>query len=584
MEILYTTNQILPRIGQVDIFSKFEESLSQEKLRKFEKRKDVKILLDLNHKYDEITNKFLELRKLEKNKQKLNSKNGPNYKLRNGKNLFELSIRETSKMDDIYQMLFKYEKYLNMNIISYLPNLNKLEISFSELILPFPTNIESGNFFKSLIYLDLSFNNLSKSVFEYLKEITSLQILCLAGNKLSSDIPDITNLLNLEELDLSYNEITSSFLNTEYNKNEVIEVLEKIQENFGNNSRTYHNANFFQNSHKNPTEENKISQSTYETEFNINSMNSLVNSISGYEDLNKILKTSIQEFFHTISNLKRLKKLDISHNKIHFFDVDPIRLHKENGFSQLRNLNISHNLISEEISIILVVNIPKLECIDISRNPIVENKRAYENIEYEIFKNKNIFMINDKRKKSDYTFFKNKVGKTIRSNVFEKFEYKLKNFEIVNVNKFNENVKKYVEEKSKYFSKIQKEIEEDGVLPILNKSDNGSDDYCESKKLIKDESNLFITKADVCDDEKKKNNIKNSNEIFYNKCESYDQFLNLANSCLGKEKHYKKPIPILNAYQRLRYALSKTNSHEELDIANYMKPTISNINHQIYES
>ena len=36
----------------------------------------------------------------------------------------------------------------------------------------------------------------------------------------------------------------------------------------------------------------------------------------------------MQDFFHKISLLKILKKLNLSHNRINFFDVDPIFIQK----------------------------------------------------------------------------------------------------------------------------------------------------------------------------------------------------------------------------------------------------------------
>ena len=40
-----------------------------------------------------------------------------------------------------------------------------------------------------------------------------------------------------------------------------------------------------------------------------------------YNQVQKYFKTNIRDFFHNLSLLKKLKKLDLSNNKIHFFDI-----------------------------------------------------------------------------------------------------------------------------------------------------------------------------------------------------------------------------------------------------------------------
>jgi len=580
MEIFSKTDQRLPKIQNVDVFNFFKESLAKEKFKKFEKRKDIKILLDIKDKYYKISENHLETRKKEKSKEKLNDKSYPYpyYELKNGKNLFELNEKEIAIIDNIYELCFKYQKNLDFNRLSFFPNLNKLESTFTEI--NFPQKIRKANFFKSLTYLDLSFNNLTKSVFDVLKEIKSLKYLFLSGNKLTSDIPDISNLSNLEEIDFSYNQISSHFLNLEFTNNEqLVEIFKNIQENANEKFK-------FDPIHSEQEKETgiKISSSTSETAFSSQPFSG-VNYNYGYEELNKILKTNVQEFFHNLANLTMLKKLNLSHNKIHFFDVDPIRLHKEKGFHKLKNLNISFNLIAEEIAIILVVNIPKLRRIEISHNPIVLNKQAYENIEFEIFKNKNILLINNKNKEENFTFFKNKKGLDRNLQEVEKFSYKVKNVDIVDVNKFSQSVRQVVGKKSKYFAKIKKEIEDYQSETLEDRKDEKIvEEVLESKSLIRKNSSLFITKAD--EDSEEKGDPIQRKEKYSNSCESYDEFLNLARVCYGKEKHYKKTLPIVGAYHRLRYLLNnlQTSSQEEFGKANYMKPTRSIINQHLDNS
>ena len=106
------------------------------------------------------------------------------------------------------------------------------------------------------------------------------------------------------------------------------------------------------------------------------------------------METNIQPFFHKLSLLKNLKTLNLSHNKIHFFDISQDFLQKNNGFNQLENLDLSNNIIEDEIAILMVINLPVIKYIDVSENPLVNNKAAFEDIEYEIFKFKNILLTN----------------------------------------------------------------------------------------------------------------------------------------------------------------------------------------------
>ena len=109
-----------------------------------------------------------------------------------------------------------------------------------------------------------------------------------------------------------------------------------------------------------------------------------------YEEIQNYLKTNIQGFLHNLSTLPKLKILDLSNNKIHFFDIDPFHIQQSNGFRSLVNLDISNNVINEELGIILVMNLPAVEALYFDGNPLLKNKKVFENIEYEIFRSKNI--------------------------------------------------------------------------------------------------------------------------------------------------------------------------------------------------
>ena len=71
--------------------------------------------------------------------------------------------------------------------------------------------------------------------------------------------------------------------------------------------------------------------------------------------------------------------------------------------------------LEEEISILLVVNVPQLEHLDITNNPITHNKEAFDNIEYEIFKSKNMLLTNNAIYKKIKTKSTNKIIEALRN-------------------------------------------------------------------------------------------------------------------------------------------------------------------------
>ena len=187
------------------------------------------------------------------------------------------------------------------------------------------------------------------------------------GNFIKADICDISSLSNLEELDLSYNSIESFFVN--------LNMLKELKNN-SNNILAINQSSI-----------NYNDRETNEKHFD--------ETQKTFQKLQIYLKTNLQDFYHKLSLLKKLKFLNLSNNKIHFFDIDPFFVQQNNGFAELKSIDLSSNLIEEEISILLVVNVPQLEHLDITNNPITHNKEAFDNIEYEIFKSKNILLTNN---------------------------------------------------------------------------------------------------------------------------------------------------------------------------------------------
>ena len=279
----------------------------------------------------------------------------------------------------------------------------------------------------------------------------NLRILNLMGNFITTDIPDLTELEYLEELNLSYNHIESYFINlnllkdfklhgnniiqeqnnqnnSDYNKlNQTEESKDEdvvnTQSNIRNNENKKKNKTLSESS-KN-TEEMKThsiesnsknassktdvaggnfsnnNNSNFKIEKNNNSYNDreinakhLSNNQQIFFNLQKYLETNIQPFFHKLSMLKNLTTLNLSHNKIHFFDISQDFLLKNKGFPKLENLDLSNNIIEDEIAILMIINLPVIKNVDVSENPLVNNKTAFEDIEYEIFKFKNILLTN----------------------------------------------------------------------------------------------------------------------------------------------------------------------------------------------
>lgn len=745
---------------QTDLLGVFEDGISKEKLRKIEMRKDALIILKVNQKYDIIAKRM---------ESPIYSSNGPFVKLKDGRNLFEIEDYEIENINYVYELKFQEIDYLRIKVLSLLPELCKLEIKFSNIWLPdLKPEISHTMFFPNLQNLDLSFNNLTDEILYYVKSVRTLKTLNLMGNQITHEIPDLSELINLEELNLSSNNIVSYFSNvdmatnnysensinnnhthvshfnlmlsgkdfnnnnpnkdlenneneknskevlnlndnnnndesrneiqknnknyddaddagnTNNEKNNIKETSKNIQNlsqiNNNNNvssmtQQTTHNnlknsndkelnenaaakannANEIDNnsdkisnqSHQNLTNDLKkitdhsnnfnneergkktgysnnngnnnnyhrknISSKNYSSQPSRNNMEDEMEennqaTVDTYEEWQKFLRTNLQDFYHKLSALRNLKTLNLSHNKIHFFDIDPYYIQQINGFSKLNTLDISYNLIDEEISILLVMNIPNLKSIDITCNPITRKKTAYENIEYEIFKTKNILLINSKPFNFNSQIWQppNKIDFTRRKN-FNKYAnltnevndkkifYKVNSdLRIEPVRDFNKKIKSKITSMLEHKKKMDEEIIKDQIpeyeIDILENSpenDNENNNLDKSNKeekssiksylnSKKNKENVFLTNTDSHIN--KLLLMKDKNYEGNEGSENYINFLSLASQCFGKEKHYKNTMPISNAYQKLRFILNNlpTSVNENYEAPNrYMKPTIS---------
>jgi len=709
-------------------------------------RKDALIILKVKQKYDLIAKRM---------ESPIYSNNGPFVKLKDERNLFEIEDYEIENINYIYELKFQEIDYLRIKVLSLLPELSKLEIKFSNIWLPdLRPNLSQTIFFSNLQNLDLSFNNLTDEILHYVKSIKTLKTLNLMGNQITHEIPDLSELENLEELNLSSNNIVSYFLNlnlatnnysensnTNYNThvshfnlmlsgkdfnninaNNAVENNENdkkskeviILNNNNDNSNENQNINAFNdpiNENNKPSINQKeiskniqnisqinnhnISNLTQQTTLNnlkisnnnelndlpekLNNENEMENfekvsnysqnliddlktntdqannldeergkrtensnngnynhrkNISSknyssqssrnnmknemednnqavldtYEEWQKFLKTNLQDFYHKLSALKNLKTLNLSYNKIHFFDIDPYFIQQINGFSKLNTLDVSYNLIDEEISILLVMNIPNLKSIDITCNPITRKKTAYENIEYEIFKTKNILLLNSKPYNFNSQIWQppNKINFSRRKN-FNKYanlmneENEKKNFYKVNsdikiepVREFNKKMKSKINSMLEHRKKMDEEIIKNQIPEYeINILENTSENDNESNNLDKSDKDDKSSLKSYLNSRKNKENVfltntdSHINKLLLMKDKSYEgnegsenyiNFLSLANGCFGKERHYKTIMPISNAYQKLRFILNNlpTSVNENYEASNrYMKPTIS---------
>jgi len=93
------------------------------------------------------------------------------------------------------------------------------------------------------------------------------------------------------------------------------------------------------------------------------------------------------------------------------------------------------------------MNIPHLENIDITKNPIVDRREIFESVEYEIFKNKNIFLQNKEKTPELIPYINGKKNVQLHQPY-----YSVKSNKIKPLNEFRRTVQKKLEEikKSKY--------------------------------------------------------------------------------------------------------------------------------------
>ena len=454
-----------------DLLDLFEEGIAKEKLHKIELRKDAMMLLRIKQKYDIISQHFSKYKDRTFGGHK--KAKFPVIKLNNGENLLMYPPDEMYQFYEVYEIFLEELQNCNISFFGALPNLHKLSIRFSNISLMDEKEYLSTPRYVNLRELNLNCNNLDSSCLDIICHMKNLRILNLMGNFINAEIPDMSQLEFLEEINLSYNHIESYFVNlnllkdfklhgnniipeneneegtknqTEESKDEdVVNTQTNIKNSKPNKKKLKENNNNMSDTSKNNNEESK----TYSVESNFNKRENMSNNIDknnniSYNDreinakhlsnnqqiffnLQKYLETNIQPFFHKLSLLKNLKSLNLSHNKIHFFDINQEYLQKNNGFRRLETLDLSNNIIEDEIAILMIINLPVIKNVDVSENPLVNNKAAFEDIEYEIFKFKNILLTNRvKPRKTNKIILKDLLAFPPAPYLVKKFPFKPK--------------------------------------------------------------------------------------------------------------------------------------------------------------
>ena len=455
-----------------DLLDLFEEGIAKEKLHKIELRKDAMMLLRIKQKYDIISQHFSKYKDRTFGGHK--KAKFPVIKLNNGENLLMYPPDEMYQFYEVYEIFLEELQNCNISFFGALPNLHKLSIRFSNISLMDEREYLSTPRYVNLRELNLNCNNLDSSCLDIICHMKNLRILNLMGNFINAEIPDMSQLEFLEEINLSYNHIESYFVNlnllkdfklhgnniipeneneegtknqTEESKDEdVVNTQTNIKNSKPNKKKLKENNNNMSDTSKNNNEESK----TNSVESNFNKRGNMSNNLDknnnniSYNDreinakhlsnnqqiffnLQKYLETNIQPFFHKLSLLKNLKSLNLSHNKIHFFDINQEYLQKNNGFRRLETLDLSNNIIEDEIAILMIINLPVIKNVDVSENPLVNNKAAFEDIEYEIFKFKNILLTNRvKPRKTNKIILKDLLAFPPAPYLVKKFPFKPK--------------------------------------------------------------------------------------------------------------------------------------------------------------
>lgn len=423
-----------------DMIEDFSLGLDNLMIKNEFHRKDRQLFELRNRKYRRTLKKIN--KKIESKERLIDYNNSNNEKQ---KNIFIIEERDT---------------YFEMNQLNHIPYLSMLKLSFCDI------NYNNEGNFINLKILELKFCNLTNKILKNISIIENLNQLSLKGNNLNEHLNPLyfCNLKKLEILDLSNNKIKSFFLK---NKN-----YEKINYNEISKEENLNKSSFDSNK-GNKTNEifNKIG---------IKEVNNNINILITPEDHtiennlnNKYLNSNLRNFFNILGDLF-LIDLNLSHNFIHYFDFTNENFNKK--YSKLKKLDFSYNSFYEEMGILSIKDIPSLNILNLSNNPLfLEDK--FNNLEQEIMKQKNIKLIKDDK----LIKFKKNLSKNDILNLFN--------------NNSQINFKNYIikKENFKNLSKIHQEIK-NKIEKFIKKKENIFDEYNQKvTQKVDNKINIFLT-------------------------------------------------------------------------------------------
>ena len=116
--------------------------------------------------------------------------------------------------------------------------------------------------------------------------------------------------------------------------------------------------------------------------------------------------------FKTLGAIRRLKRLNLARNK--FFKFHSEMLDQHNDFNQLRELDISFNMVDNERYLWYLTQTRAINVVNITGNPLAMPSRvqkAYAALEYELQKNLSAVIINDFHLIDDKGYIKRKTNK-----------------------------------------------------------------------------------------------------------------------------------------------------------------------------
>jgi len=224
----------------------YNQGLVNERIQRLKYRKDIDFYLDSSDKRKSL------VRKKVKPSTRI-PKTIAYHEIVEGVNLFDLPLEETSNLKKIFKLKFTETKEFQLDKLSYLPYLNGLIVQFSYILYNQEIFSKDNNsLFPCLEHLDLSFNGLNSDIFLYVRKIKMLRVLNLMGNNIDSEICDLKEMENLEELILSHNKIESYYLsNSEsftkintnsfilQNQNDIKEIMENPNQNYKSDEKYY---------------------------------------------------------------------------------------------------------------------------------------------------------------------------------------------------------------------------------------------------------------------------------------------------------------------------------------------------------